>query len=71
MMSVATETCCKSIPKHVRNAEGHGQGDRNCQRHDERETPFPKSNQGHPDYQDDRFHQSTQEQMNVFLNLQG
>src|SRR4029077_1282880 len=52
------------------NAKGHGERDRNRQRHDQRETPFPKSNQRDSDYQDDRFHQGTQEKMNVLLNLQ-
>src|SRR5205823_13905160 len=43
----------------------------NCQGHDERQAPFPKSNQRNDDDKDDRFVQCTQEQMNVFFDLEG
>src|SRR5882762_1113704 len=56
--------------QHVRNAESHAQRDRNCQGHDERQTPFPKSDQRNNDDKDDRFVQGAQEKMNVFFHLQ-
>src|SRR6266481_6078845 len=47
--------------QHVGNAEGHAERNRNGQGHDERQAPFPKSNQRNNDDKDDRFVQGTQE----------
>ena len=69
MISVAMETCCRSMPQHVHHAEGHQQGERNRQRHQQRRAPLPEADQRHQDHQPHRLVQARHEQVDVLLHL--
>jgi len=56
--------------QQMHEPEGHGQGQRNRQRHERRRPPFPESDERHQNHQDDRLVQAVHEQLHALGHLQ-
>ena len=66
MISVAIETCWRSMPSDVHDPEGHGQRERDRRRHQQRRAPVPEPDERDDDHQHDRLVQAAMKQARQF-----